>query len=302
MNLELLKKFCVLAEEKHFSNSALRLHMSQSALSRAISQLERNLKAKLFTRDGRGLALTAKGEEFLIHAKSMVSSNEVFMKKFCENEEIVEGDLDVCAFPYLGAQWLIPRAGKFLENYPNLNLIIEVDSEHPNPYNYDVTLGVHLPDDPNLVQKELFPDYNKFYASKEYLEKHGVPEKAEDLDGHQLITYGGQNSYSLYRSRNLLMNVGRRSYSEPRKPYLSINSLSGMINAVLAGYGIAELPKFAAVHYKELVPVLPRIKGKNIPVYFIYQSNRKKSQKIQKFFEYLWSITEEERMLAKKYY
>jgi len=164
-----------------------------------------------------------------------------------------------------------------------------------NPFNFDVGIGGFIPNQPHLIQKELFPDYNQFFASEDYLKKYGMPQIPGDLDQHRLITYKGQNSYTSYRSINLLLNIGNASLKSPRKPYFEVDALSGMINAVLQGYGIAELPLFAAMHYPELRLVLPEIKGQNLPIYYIMQSNRKNSKKIQAFYRYLFEKSAPER-------
>ena len=60
-----------------------------------------------------------------------------------------------------------------------------------------------------------------------------------------------------------------------------------MINAALKGYGIAELPNYSKIMELELERVLPNIQGDNIPLYFIYQENRKNSKKIQALYSHI---------------
>ena len=62
---------------------------------------------------------------------------------------------------------------------------------------------------------------------------------------------------------------------------------TGMINATLKGYGIAELPNYSKIMELDLERVLPDIQGDNIPLYFIYQENRKTSKKIQALYNYI---------------
>lgn len=295
MDLELLKKFYITVVEGSISAAAKRLNTSQSALSRAMNVFEYRLKTDLLIRDHRGIELTAKGEELFEYAKKMVRENEVFVKNFLEDNNKIAGDLSVVAFPYLGSEWLIPRVKDFLALYPEINLRIHLEPDNVIPFNYDVGVGGFIPNQPHLVQKELFPDRSQFFASKEYLKKYGIPQTPEELDNHRLITYKEQFSFVSYRSINLLFNVGNIPLMPPRKPYFVVDSLAGMINAVLQGYGIAELPTFSAIHYPELQLVLPEIKGKNLPIYFLYQENRKNSKKIQVLYNYLWEKAEKER-------
>lgn len=77
MHIELkpLRCFLALAEELNFSRAALRLHMTQPALSSQIRTLEQQLGFPLFDRTTRRVDLTASGAEFLVHARRLVAES-----------------------------------------------------------------------------------------------------------------------------------------------------------------------------------------------------------------------------------
>lgn len=74
MNIERLNEFLDLASTLNFTATAENLHMAQSTLSRHISDLEKTLGFKLFTRSGNGIKLTQEGRELYTKASSLTTS------------------------------------------------------------------------------------------------------------------------------------------------------------------------------------------------------------------------------------
>jgi DNA-binding transcriptional LysR family regulator len=72
MDLRLLRYFVAVAEERHFSRAAVRLHMSQPPLSRAVKQLEADLGTQLFQRSAAGVSLTAAGTVLYGEARTLL--------------------------------------------------------------------------------------------------------------------------------------------------------------------------------------------------------------------------------------
>jgi DNA-binding transcriptional LysR family regulator len=73
MELRTLRYFVAVAEELHFGRAAVRLHMSQPPLSRAIKQLETDVGATLLHRSAAGMALTPAGVALLDEARTLLA-------------------------------------------------------------------------------------------------------------------------------------------------------------------------------------------------------------------------------------
>lgn len=76
MNLSHLKYFISLADSKHFANTAKQLSIARSTLSLAISNLEQDLGAPLFTKNGSTFLLTPYGKEFYRYASLALKNIE----------------------------------------------------------------------------------------------------------------------------------------------------------------------------------------------------------------------------------
>ena len=73
LTLSSLRTFCEVADASSFTLAASRIFRTQPALSRQISQLERELGVELFSRQGRSVALTSAGEELHVHARRLLA-------------------------------------------------------------------------------------------------------------------------------------------------------------------------------------------------------------------------------------
>jgi DNA-binding transcriptional LysR family regulator len=76
LDLRLLRSFVAVAEELHFGRAALRLHLSQPALSVQVRKLEGSLGVELLTRTSRHVELTPAGEVLLVEARRLLIGAE----------------------------------------------------------------------------------------------------------------------------------------------------------------------------------------------------------------------------------
>ncbi|WP_010303209.1 LysR family transcriptional regulator [Candidatus Odyssella thessalonicensis] len=269
----------MVAREGSITRAAQLLNISQPALSMIISDLEHNVRTQLFERIPKGVRLTSQGEALYVYARKFVEEHEAFENLFYEKNDEIEGKLKIVTTPYLGSEWLMLKIEKFLKKHPKLRIRIEVrEDKDIHTAEGDVMISTPLHHQPNLIQKVLFKVHIRLIACPTYLKKHGTPEQAQDLDAHQLITYGG-SSYSPYGNTNWILTMGREGQL-PRESYLEINSLQGIINAARAGYGIAEVPDFPGVLRDDLEEIKLNIEVPTGQVNYIYHSSRLHSKKL----------------------
>ena len=116
MDLELLKRFAVVVEEGSLTGAAEKLHTSQPAISRAMTLFEYRLKLTLLVRHRRGVELTADGERLYDFAKKIILEANTFEKALREKTDEIEGELKIMTTPHLGAEWLLPKLKKFIDD------------------------------------------------------------------------------------------------------------------------------------------------------------------------------------------
>jgi DNA-binding transcriptional LysR family regulator len=150
------------------------------------------------------------------------------------------------------------------------------------------------PRQPDLIQRHLVSVPTHVYAAPEYIKKHGMPQKPEDLDKHRLIVYG-EDARPPVQNVNWLLDAGARPGQE-RKPILAVNNFYAMLRAVVSGLGIAALSDFIATEQSELVRVLPELTGPPVEAYFVYPEELRASKRISVFRDFLLRKVAETRL------
>ncbi|RZI46174.1 LysR family transcriptional regulator [Candidatus Finniella inopinata] len=288
MDWDKLRIFHSVAEIRNLTHAGSALNLSQSAVSRQISNLEKDLNLPLFTRHARGLALTSEGEILFKTTRSIFSQISATASQLAESYDQLGGTLKISATVALGSVWLAPRLPDFCKDYPHLKLQMILTDEDVDfaMREADVAIQFGQQDvDPNLVYEKLFDYRLKIYASKTYLQVNGTPTGPEDLDTHRLIVFGSQMTAPI-DNVNWILKLG----AEPgtvREPSLVINNAYGILQSVKNGLGIASLADFIAKDHDDLTPIFPDLKVPVVQVFFVYPKQLANSKRIEAFFKFL---------------
>jgi DNA-binding transcriptional LysR family regulator len=97
MNVELrqLKHAVAVAEHGNFARAALELHLSQSALSRSVQALEREVGTAIFLRSAAGVQLTDVGRQVLQHGQAMLQVAAELDRQIVRNRSLQAGQLRI---------------------------------------------------------------------------------------------------------------------------------------------------------------------------------------------------------------
>ena len=121
MDWDRIRIFYTVAESGSFTKAGDVLGLSQSAVSRQIGALERELRAPLFHRHTRGLILTEQGELLWRAAREMTQRLERTRSQLSETREHPSGELKVTATRGLGGHWLTPRLAELGVMRPHIS-------------------------------------------------------------------------------------------------------------------------------------------------------------------------------------
>jgi DNA-binding transcriptional LysR family regulator len=248
-NFNDLLAFLAVARERSFTRAAAKLGVSQSALSHTISGLEARLGLRLLTRTTRSVSPTEAGERLLVTVGHRFEEIEAELEALSELREKPAGTIRITATDYVADTILWPKLVKFLPEYPDIKVEITVDYGLTDivaqRYDAGVRSGEQVAKD--MIAVRIGPDMRMaVVGAPSYFAKRSPPKKPQDLTDHNCInlrlpTYGGLYAWEFEKDgRELRVRV---------EGQLVLNGTVQMLNAALAGFGLAYVPEDLAQPY-----------------------------------------------------
>jgi DNA-binding transcriptional LysR family regulator len=238
-NLNDLTAFVTVAREGSFTRAAARLRVSQSALSQTIRALEEHLGLRLLTRTTRRVAPTDAGERLLAAIGPRLDGIASDLAALSDLRDKPAGTIRITASEHAASFILLPRLAELLPGYPDIKVEINTDYrmvdivEHR--FDAGVRLGEHLQKD--MIAMRIGPEVRMaVVAAPSYFATHAVPDKPQDLTGHDCInvrlpTHGGLLPWDFKKgTRELVVRVDGQ---------LTLNGFPQVVDAAVAGMGLA---------------------------------------------------------------
>lgn len=293
MDWDKLRIFHAVAEAGSFTHAGEKLSLSQSAVSRQISTLEESLGVPLFHRHARGLILTEQGEMLQRAAKDIFGKLSMVESKLVDSKQLPEGPLRITTTEFLGSTWLAPHLKEFQDDHEDIRITLIFDDRVLNlgMREADAAIRLYKPEQPDLIQRQLTTINFHIYASAPYIKEHGKPKDIKQLKKHRLIGYP-ETAPAPFPDPNWLFRLAGIDPQE-KSPLIMMNSLYAIYRACGAGIGLAALPDYMAAGNKELERVLPDHAPAGVDVYFVYPEERRHSQRIAIFRDFLLKLVEE---------
>lgn len=232
--------FVAVAEGGSISEAARRLRLSKSVVSERLAELEKALGGVLLHRTTRKLTLTEDGLSFLERARRIKREVDEATADMAERRGTLAGPLRLAVPVTFGRMHLGPALYPFLKQHPELELTLDIDDRRVDPVadGYDAIIRHGPIADSRLIAWKLAPSRRLLTASKEYLDRFGVPQTLQDLENHRGIFYTNRGIAD-WRFKTEAGAVLVKA-----KLGMAMNNGDMMRDAAIAGVGIALLPTF----------------------------------------------------------
>jgi DNA-binding transcriptional LysR family regulator len=279
MNLTDFSIFMQVVQKGSFADTARDNDLDPSKVSRIISALEDELGYRLFHRTTRTLSLTEAGRLTYEQMRDPLDEMNAIIDRARASTHKLSGNLRLTTSIALGERWLVPRLGKFYEQYPDIKLELILDDCAIDLVDHRIDLALRLAPQKqsDLITTRILQANYHVVASQDYLKKHSNIVSPQDLKNAKIITF----PYADYRQQWKFKSPNGVMDTIPVAPHIIISNALVIRRTVLEGQGIALLSDWLIgndLASGDLVDVFPKyqISAENFDegVWLTYPSKR----------------------------
>jgi DNA-binding transcriptional LysR family regulator len=296
--LQAMRTFVRVVEAGSFSAVARESNSTQSAVSKQVAALERELGANLLTRTTRSLALTEEGARYFAQAQRLVAEIAEAESVLRTQEHRLSGWLRVAAAVGFGRMKLLPLVQSFLAEHRGVKIDLRLNDGFVDLVEQGIDIAVRLGQlpDSSLVARRIGATPRWLVAHRDYVRRlpKGIklPKVPEDLSGHNCLVYTEvpwRNSWTLTAGPGAAQPAGTVQTVRV-EGNLQTNSSEVIRASVLTGMGIGYSPTW--LFEEELSSgvvrrLLPDWEGAAIPIHLVSPQERRQSGKVQAFAEHV---------------
>jgi DNA-binding transcriptional LysR family regulator len=245
-------------EAGSFTAAARTLGVPVSSVSRAVSNLEAELGARLLVRTTRKLSLTDGGQQFFQRMQTVIAAAHEATEAVTGTASAPRGVVRITAAPGLGGRHLPEIVGRIVQRYPDVVIELRLTNRLVDLVGDGIDLAIRagVLQDSSLVARKVAVSELGVFAAPSYLARRGRPRRPADLSRHDCLAYGGREGKLPWR---LAGPHGDQTVAVSGP--IVCDDMGFLRTAILAGLGLAMLPAEMVVddvRAGDLVRVLPR--------------------------------------------
>jgi DNA-binding transcriptional LysR family regulator len=240
-----IRIFLAVCSARSFAAAATQLHLSPSAVAKAIARLEARLGVRLLERTTRRLQLTQEGERYFSICRQSLDEIDRVEVELAATRTEPSGLVRISLPPLFGISVIAPALFALADAHPLLSFDMTLKGEKVDFHAQRVDLAVrigHLPDTSGLTARRLGIQTIVLCASSRYLDRYGTPQSISDLAAHRLVATSGEKGIVPWPIAG--PDRGVETWAPPARLLLDGSALT--LSAIKADCGIGLLPQWLA--------------------------------------------------------
>ena len=295
--LQAMQTFVRVVEAGSFSAVAKEQGSTQSAISKQVAALERDLGAKLLARTTRSLALTDDGERYFESARRLVSEIAEAEAVLGAGRQALKGALRIASSVGFGRLKLMPVVQEFLAKHPEVQIDMRLSDGFIDLVERGIDVAVRIGElpDSSFVARRIGHSVREVLAHRQYLRRlpKGMkpPAHPQDLAHHNCIVYTGtgmRSSWHFVAGQGANEPVGTE-HRVPVSGSLQTDSSEVVRAAILGGMGVCYTPTWLfeeEIARGDVVKLLPDWSILS-PIHLVSPRERRHSAKVQAFMDHV---------------
>jgi DNA-binding transcriptional LysR family regulator len=277
-----LKYFLAVARHQSTIAAGKALGLSQSTVHRRLAELERRLGRQLVARHTSGYRLAEFGEQLLPFAERVEAAINDLEAQVSGAARDAAGVIRVtCPEPIVYRITQSKLIERFHARHPKLLVEFVTSDRYLDLSKGEVDVAFRSGDtDDELVGRTIAESLWAIYASRSYIERHGKPERIEDLSRHSLV--GFDDSLGKHRASTWLQEIAPNATMAARN-----NSVLGLVSSVRSGVGVGPLPTALGDAEPDLVRVLGPIPALTRSWRLLTHPDLRRTPRISAFFDFI---------------
>lgn len=278
-----LRYFLAVARKGSTLAAAKVLAVSQSTVHRRVQALEKQLGRQLVRRHPTGYRLTELGEAMQGYAEAVEDAVAAFERRLAADRKELSGTVRVTCPEAVGYRLMRSSLpDKFNTLFPALRVEFIMSDKLVDlaKGQADIAIRAAAATDNALVGRKIAASPWAVYASRSYVERHGSPERREDINQHTVVRFDGEMSD--HAAARWLHSVAPNAKVAARA-----TSLPTMLLAVKSGIGLAPLPLIVGENESELVRLLGPLPDLNTQFYLLMHRDMKRTPRVRAFFDFI---------------
>jgi len=264
------------------SQAGKSLRINHATVLRRVNQLEQALEIKLFIRHQRGYKLTDAGHMLMDEMPELIANFASLENRLQNVEGEISGELRITTVSSYSPV-ITPTLKAFRAANPKIRLkLISTDDIVPldsGAAHVSLRAGPR-PDGVDLIVKELTQLKTSYYATKSYVQEHGVPNSLTELNEH-VWALPTPEKYRIPFINYVVDKIHKDCI------VFQSNHFPDIHEAVIAGIGIGPLAEHQAAQHPELININIDLPKAQESIWFVYHRDLKHSARVKCFYDFL---------------
>ncbi len=277
----LVKSFLAALEHGSLMGASRACRVSQPTLGRHVAELEQQLGTVLFERTGRGLLATPTALRLAEAARQMEAGAAALARSAAMADQAAQGRVRISASQPVACVLLPPLIARLREDLPGVTVELLVTNAVSDLLRReaDIALRMVRPSQASLIARRIGTVNIRACAHRDYLRRMGVPQRPQDLAGHEVI--GGDKQDDISRGIAAVLPARAVAFS------LCTDDLMAYWAGVRAGLGVGFVADYLLRSDPQVMPLLPMLKLPRLPIWLTVHREIRTSARIRAVYDFL---------------